>query len=42
MIDFPVDITRQLNAISERGFGTILILDHEEDRAYDKLTKATM
>ena len=42
MIDFPVDITRQLNAVSERGFGTILVLDHEKDRAYDKLTKETI
>lgn len=42
MIDFPVNITRQLNAVSKRGFGTILILDHEKDRSYDKLTKETV
>lgn len=42
MIDFPVIITRQLNAVSERGFGTILILDHESDRSYEKLTQETL
>ena len=42
MIDFPVGITRQLNAVSERGFGTILILDHETERSYDKLTRETV
>lgn len=42
MLDFPVDITKELNAVSERGFGTILILDHEKDTAYDKLSKETL
>lgn len=42
ILDFPVDITKQLNAVSERGFGTILVLDHQKDVAYDKLTKETL
>ena len=34
ILDFPVNITRKTVAVSERGFGTILILDTETDRDF--------
>lgn len=30
-LDFPVDISLKTNAVSERGFGTILIVDNTQD-----------
>ena len=30
-LDFPVNIQRKTVAVSERGFGTILILDNKAD-----------
>lgn len=38
ILDFPVNITRKTVAVSERGFGTILILDTEIDRKYEVLS----
>lgn len=38
ILDFPVNITRKTVAVSERGFGTILILDTETDRKYEVLS----
>lgn len=37
ILDFPVNITRKTVAVSERGFGTILILDTETDRDFSYL-----
>lgn len=37
ILDFPVNITRKTVAVSERGFGTILILDTETDRDFTYL-----
>lgn len=34
ILDFPVNITRKTVAVSERGFGTILILDTETEREF--------
>lgn len=34
MIDFPVNIERKTVGVSERGFGTILILDNTQDLNY--------
>lgn len=39
ILDFPVNITRKTVAVSERGFGTILILDTEKDREFTYLTE---
>lgn len=38
ILDFPVNITRKTVAVSERGFGTILILDTETERKYEVLS----
>ena len=38
ILDFPVNITRKTVAVSERGFGTILILDTETEREYEVLS----
>lgn len=38
ILDFPVNITRKTVAVSERGFGTILILDTETDRKFEVLS----
>ena len=38
ILDFPVNITRKTVAVSERGFGTILILDTETEREYEILS----
>ena len=37
ILDFPVNITRKTVAVSERGFGTILILDTETERDFTYL-----
>lgn len=37
ILDFPVNITRKTVAVSERGFGTILILDTETEREFTYL-----
>nr|WP_072537074.1 DUF3383 family protein [Anaerococcus mediterraneensis] len=37
ILDFPVNITRKTVAVSERGFGTILILDTETEREFEYL-----
>ena len=37
ILDFPVNIQRKTVAVSERGFGTILILDTENDREFTYL-----
>lgn len=39
ILDFPVNIQRKTVAVSERGFGTILILDTEKDREFTYLTE---
>lgn len=38
ILDFPVNITRKTVAVSERGFGTILILDTETERKFEVLS----
>ena len=38
ILDFPVKITRKSVEVSERGFGTILILDTEIERKFEVLT----
>lgn len=37
ILDFPVKIQRKTVGVSERGFGTILILDNEKDRDFEYL-----
>lgn len=39
-LDFPVSITRKTIGVSERGFGTILILDNGQDRKFELLDEA--
>lgn len=37
ILDFPVNIQRKTVGVSERGFGTILILDNEKERDFEYL-----
>ena len=38
ILDFPVNIQRKTVGVSERGFGTILILDTEKEYEYRYIT----
>ena len=40
-LDFPVAITRKTVGVSERGFGTILILDTENDKKFELIDEQT-
>lgn len=42
ILDFPVNITRKNVAVSERGFGTILVLTDEKEISYTLVTNESL